>query len=254
MAFAKGFLHGTSIVAFMALTIAPSARAGEVLAAVAANFTGAANEIAAAFTEATGHTVIHSFGPTGQIYAQITQEAPFEVFLAADQARPERAEAEGYAVPGTRFTYGVGRVVLWSADDTLIDGTGAVLGSGDFTHIAIANPQTAPYGAAAVETMQGLGVFASLGDKIVQGMTITQTHQFVATGNAQLGFVALSQVLDDESGSRWMVPQDLYAPIRQDAVLLERGAENEAARAYLAFLKGPEARMIIEKFGYDTED
>ncbi|MBK1634390.1 molybdate ABC transporter substrate-binding protein [Rhodovulum adriaticum] len=228
------------------------AQSAETIAAVAANFTEAAKEIGAAFTQATGHQVTYSFGPTGQLYAQITQDAPFEVFLAADQARPERAEAEGYAVPGSRFTYAVGQLVLWSADTDLIDGTDAALRGDDFTHLAIANPQTAPYGAAAVEVMTALGVYDDLAPKIVQGKSISQTYQFTATGNADLGFVALSQVAADAGGSRWVIPQDLYAPIRQDAVLLQKGAGNEAAAAFVEFLNGPEARAIIAGYGYGT--
>lgn len=232
------------------LLVSAPARAGETLVAVAANFTDAAREIGAAFTAATGHDVRYSFGPTGQLFTQISQDAPFEVFLAADQARPEKAEADGHAVPGSRFTYAVGRLVLWSADADLIDGTAAVLDGSAFHHLAIANPATAPYGAAAVEVMRALGLEAALQPRLVEGKSISQAHQFVATGNAELGFVALSQVVADQTGSRWMIPRDLYAPIRQDAVLLQAGADNEAARAYLAFLKGPEAATIIETYGY----
>jgi len=237
----------------ISLFLAAPVRADQTVAAVAANFTEAATEIGAAFAKATGHEVVYSFGSTGQLYTQITQDAPFELFLAADQARPEKAEAEGFAVPGSRFTYAVGKLVLWSADATLIDGTESVLKSDDFAHIAIANPETAPYGAAAVEVMEALGVHSDLEGKIVQGKSISQTHQFVATGNAELGFVALSQVVADESGSRWMIPQDLYAPIRQDAVLLKKGEASVAARAYLDFLQSPEAVAIIEKYGYGTD-
>ncbi|TCO73246.1 molybdate ABC transporter substrate-binding protein [Rhodovulum euryhalinum] len=234
------------------LMLAAPVRAGEVIAAVAANFTEPANEIAARFTEATGHTVTMSFGPSGQFYTQITQGAPFEVFLSADAARPEKAEAEGLAVPGTRFTYAIGKLVLWSADTDLIDGTDAVLKSPDLAHVAIADPAAAPYGAAAVETMKALGVYDSLEPKLVTGKSISQAHQFAATGNAPVGFVALSQVIADGTGSRWMVPQELYAPIRQDAVLLKTGEGNEAATAWLDFLKGPEAAAIIEKYGYNV--
>ncbi|TCP61556.1 molybdate transport system substrate-binding protein [Rhodovulum bhavnagarense] len=252
MTFEKS-ISRSGIAAFLvACAFCGPVRAGETIAAVAANFTEAAKEIGAAFTQATGHDVIYSFGPTGQLYTQITQDAPFEVFLAADQARPELAEAEGYAAPGSRFTYAVGQLVLWSADAGLIDGTSAALEAGEFTHVAIANPQTAPYGAAAVEVMKALAVHDDLAPKIVQGKSISQTHQFATTGNAELGFVALSQVIADEAGSRWVIPQEMYSPIRQDAVLLEKGARNEAATAYIDFLKGPEARTIIAKYGYGT--
>ncbi|TCM82706.1 molybdate ABC transporter substrate-binding protein [Rhodovulum steppense] len=250
MTFRRAILRGSAAALLVSFAFAAPSRAAPTLVAVAANFTEAANEIAAAFTAATGHTVTYSFGPTGQLYTQITQNAPFEVFLAADQARPEKAEAEGLAVPGSRFTYAVGQLVLWSADAELIDGSEAALKTGGFTHVAIATPETAPYGAAAVEVMRALGIHEALASKIVQGKSISQTHQFVATGNAELGFVALSQVVADDAGSRWMIPQDLYTPIRQDAVLLKTGAENEAATAYVDFLKGPEARAIIEKYGY----
>lgn len=254
MTFRRTVLRRGTAAFLVSLAFAAPSRAAETIVAVAANFTEAANEIAGAFAQATGHAVTYSFGPTGQLYTQITQDAPFEVFLAADQARPEMAEAEGFAVPGSRFTYAVGQLVLWSTDADLIDGTEAALTAGEFTHVAIANPETAPYGAAAVEVMQALGVHEALTPKIVQGKSISQAHQFTATGNAELGFVALSQVVADESGSRWMIPQDLYTPIRQDAVLLKTGEDNAAAVAYFDFLKGPEARAIIEKYGYAPGD
>lgn len=250
MSFANSALRAGSAALALSVALSAPARADQTIAAVAANFTQAANEIAAAFTQATGHTVTYSFGPTGQLYTQITQDAPFEVFLAADQARPEKAEADGFAVPGSRFTYAVGQLVLWSADADLIDGTDTVLRAGDFTHVAIANPETAPYGAASVEVMTALDVYDDLATKIVQGKSISQTHQFVATGNAELGFVALSQIVADDTGSRWVIPQDLYTPIRQDAVLLTKGENSAAAQAYIAFLKGPEARAIIQNYGY----
>ena len=241
-----------AVVLFGSCSLATPLRAGETIVAVAANFTAAAQEIGQAFEAATGHSVTYSFGSTGQLYAQITQDAPFEVFLAADQARPEKAEAEGFGVAGTRFTYAVGKLVLWSADPALIDGSGAVLDDPGLAHVAIANPVTAPYGAAAVEVLQALGVYDRLAPRLVQGKSITQTYQFVATGNAPVGFVALSQVALDARGSRWPVPDDLYAPIRQDAILLAGGDENPAARAYLDFLKSPAAAAIIEHFGYGT--
>ncbi|WP_116132720.1 molybdate ABC transporter substrate-binding protein [Tropicimonas sp. IMCC34043] len=237
-------------VCALALLIGTAAQADEILVAVAANFTAAAKDIGTAFTAATGHTVSYSFGSTGQLYTQITQDAPFEVFLAADQARPEKAEAEGFAVPDTRFTYATGKLLLWSADPETIDGTPDILSSPDLTHVSYANPQTAPYGAAAVETMQALGLYDALKPRLVEGKSISQAQQFVATGNAEVGFVALSQVIADDSGSSWLVPDDLYSPIRQDAVLLVKGGNNEAAKAYLAFLQGAEALSIIEGYGY----
>ena len=235
----------------LCLTVAAMpAKAGDTLVAVAANFAAAADEIAKAFTEATGHRVKYSFGATGQLYTQITQGAPFEVFLAADAARPELAEEEGYAVPGSRFTYAVGKLVLWSTDPAVIDAKGTVLKSGAFERLAIANPATAPYGAAAIEVLKALGVYDAVQPKIVQGSSIAQTHQFIATGNAELGFVALAQIVMDEKGSRWIVPDDLYAPIVQDAVLLQKGEANEVADVFLRFLRGPEAVAIIQRYGY----
>ncbi len=234
------------ITASLPATALP-AKAGETLVAVAANFTAAATEIGEAFTQATGHAVKYSFGPTGQLYTQIAKGAPFEVFLAADAERPALAEGSGHAVPGSRFTYAVGKLVLWSADPALIDGTGAILGTGTFKKLAIANPATAPYGAAALDVLAALGLAEALAPKIVQGASISQAHQFVATGNAQVGFVALAQVVFDDGGSRWVVPEDLYAPIVQDAVLVR---DTEAARAYLNFLRSPDARRIIQRHGY----
>jgi molybdate transport system substrate-binding protein len=235
----------------LALGAVLPAQGAETSVAVAANFTDAANEIAQAFKERTGHEAVLSFGSTGQLYAQITQEAPFEIFLAADDERPEKAEDEGLAVPGSRFTYATGSIVLWSRDPKLVQGE-ATLADGDFTRIAIANPVTAPYGAAAVQAMGALGVYDRLEPKIVQGNNIAQTYQFVETGNAELGFVALSQVAGRNEGSRWVVPAELYETIRQDAVLLGNGAKSEAAKAFIDFLKGPEAAKIMQRYGYGS--
>jgi len=246
-------LIGFAVTALAATVSLATARADQVTVAVAANFTDAAKEIGALFEKATGHKAVFSFGSTGLLYAQIGQGAPFEVFLAADQARPKRAVDEGFAVPDSRFTYATGRIVLFSMDEALVTGEG-VLKDGRFAKIAIANPQTAPYGAAAVQAMKALGVYDALRPKIVQGNNIAQTYQFVATGNAELGFVALSQVATSEKGSRWLVPDDLYSTIAQDAVLLQRGAGSAAARGFLAFLKGPEAGAVKERFGYGAGD
>lgn len=244
--------HAGRLAAFVAAAfVATAAHAADVKVAVAANFTEAAKEIGTLFEAATGHRAVFSFGSTGQLYTQITQDAPFEVFLAADQARPEKAVEEGLAVPGSRFTYATGRLVLYSRDAGRVTGE-ETLKNGDFTRIAIANPVTAPYGAAAVEAMRNLAVHDALAGKIVQGTNIAQTHQFVDTGNAEVGFVALSQVAGRDGGSRWMVPETLHATIAQDAVLLKKGAGNEAARAFVAFLRGPEANGVKEKFGYGT--
>ncbi|WP_138471283.1 molybdate ABC transporter substrate-binding protein [Poseidonocella sp. HB161398] len=232
------------------LLLGTAASAAETTVAVAANFTAAAEEIGAAFTAETGHEVTYSFGSTGQLFTQISQGAPFDVFLAADQVRPEKAEAEGYAAAGTRFTYATGKLVLWSATPGLVDGGPDVLAGDAVAHVAIANPLTAPYGAAAVEVIAAAGLEDALAPKLVEGKSITQTYQFAMTGNAEAGFVALSQLAGQDDGSSWLVPDDLYTPIRQDAVLLAQGAGNEAAEAYLAFLKGPAAQAIIEAYGY----
>jgi molybdate transport system substrate-binding protein len=231
------------------LTLANSAYAGEAVVAVAANFTGVAKEISRRFEQETGHTATLSFGSTGQLYTQIIQAAPFEVFLAADQTRPIKLEELGYAVAGSRFTYAVGKLVLWSKDPSLVNGA-EVLSTAGFDKIAIANPGSAPYGAAAVQAMKTLGVYQALASKIVQGNNIAQAYQFVTTGNAELGFVALSQLTGNEQGSRWLVPAEHYDPIRQDAVLLAGGADDDASQAFLAFLKSPTAKAVIAKYGY----
>jgi len=245
------FARITALV--LAFSAAAPAFADKVNVAVAANFTAAMNEIAPLFTEATGHEAVVSFGSTGKLYTQIQNGAPFGVFLAADAKRPALAEKDGLGVTGTRFTYALGRLALWSKDPALVDDRGEVLKGGKFTHLAIANPKTAPYGAAAVEVIAKLGLDQALEPKLVRGDNIAQTYQFVATGNAELGFVALAQIalLDGaERGSAWRVPQELYAPIEQQAVLLKRDEGNPAAKAFLEFLRGPEASAVIERFGY----
>jgi molybdate transport system substrate-binding protein len=240
-------------VAFLALGLAGApAVADDVQVAVAANFTEPAKEIAVAFATKTGNHAIFSFGSSGQFYTQITQGAPFEVFLSADADRPARLEREGSGVPGTRFTYAIGQLTLWSKTPGLVDDKGAVLAGGAFNKIAIADPAAAPYGAAAIQTMTRMGVYARLQPKIVKGASITQAYQFVQSGAAELGFVALSQVIDDPSGSRWQVPAALHAPIDQQAILLWTGAKSPAARAFLLFLKSPEALAIIKRYGYEA--
>jgi molybdate transport system substrate-binding protein len=228
-------------------------RAAEIKVAVAANFTDAVKEIGALFEKASGHTAVFSFGPTGGLYNQITQAAPFEVFLSADDTTPAKAIKEGFGVGGTSYTYATGKLVLFSKTDGLKLGE-QTLKDGKFAKLAIANPKTAPYGTAAVETMQKLGVYDALKGKIVEGNNIAQTFQFVDTGNAEVGFIAFSQVALKPSGSRWVVPANMHKTIAQDAVLLKTGANNEAAKAFLAFLKGPEARKVIEKYGYGFVD
>jgi molybdate transport system substrate-binding protein len=236
----------------VSLVLGGTALAGETKVAVAANFTDPAKEIAARFKARTGHDASLSFGSSGQFYAQIANGAPFEVFLSADAERPLKAEAEGLAVPGSRFTYATGGLVLYSKTPGLVDGKGAVLKTGKFEKLAIADPKTAPYGEAAVETLTKLTLYDALKPKIVQGSSITQAFQYVQTGAAELGFVALSQVIDEPGGSRWRVPAADHAPIDQQAVLLKTGEKSEAARAFLAFLKGPEAKAIIRRYGYEA--
>lgn len=238
-----------SALVAMLLAHTPSL-AAEARVAVAANFTAAAQEIAARFQKQTGHSAILSFGSSGQLYAQIAQGAPFDIFLSADAARPAQAEKYGLAVVGTRFTYAIGKLVLWSADPARIDAGGAILRSGNFSHIAIANPDTAPYGAAAIQTLTALGVHEQTAPKIVQGESISQAYQFIASGNAELGFAALSQLTEKSGGSRWIVPENLYTPILQDGVLLTQGANNAAAVAFLDFLKSPQGLGIIAAHGY----
>jgi len=241
-------------VAVSALAIVASgvAEAASTNVAVAANFTEPAKEIAQLFESKTGHKAILSFGATGQFYTQITQAAPFQVFLSADQNTPKKLVNDGLGVADTLLSYAIGKLVLFSTSADLVKGE-QTLRDANFNKIAIANPTTAPYGAAGIEVMKALGVYDKLSGKIVQGSNIAQTFQFVDTGNAELGFVALSQVIERPGGSRWVVSANLYAPIRQDAVLLTTGASNDAARAFLNFLKGPEALVVIEKFGYGVE-
>ena len=242
----------TLIVALLLASL--GLRAEEVQVAVAANFTAPMQQIAALFEKDTGHKALLSFGSTGKFYAQIANGAPFEVFLATDREAPARLEKEGLAVAGSRFTYAVGTLVLWSANPDLVDAAGAVLKTGNFKHLALANPKTAVYGAAAMEAMSKLGVLPELQPRFVQGENITQAHQFVFTGNAELGFVALSQVFKDgklTSGSMWEVPANLYAPILQDAVLLDKGKGKAAPAVLMAYLKGEKARAIIKSYGYD---
>ncbi|MBU1306309.1 MAG: molybdate ABC transporter substrate-binding protein [Alphaproteobacteria bacterium] len=229
------------------LALSSLAHADSVSVAVAANFTKVAEELAPLFTAETGHTVSYSFGATGQLYTQISQGAPFEVFLAADDERPSKAVAEGLAVEGTVFTYAVGALALYSTSLDLSDGK-AVLAADGFAKLAIADPATAPYGRAAMEALEALGLTAAVTSKLVTGENISQTLQFIETGNAELGFVAASQVVG-KSGV-WPVPADLYQPIRQDAVLLKTGEANPAAKAYLDFLKSDKALAVITTAGY----
>lgn len=236
----------------LALSAAGQSVAGEVKVAVAANFAEPAREIARIFRARTGHTAVLSVGSSGQFYAQIANGAPFGVFLSADAARPKDAESNGFAVKGSRFTYAVGRLVLYSRDAHLVDAAGGVLSGDRFGKLAIADPKTAPYGVAAMETMRRLGLETTLRPKLVQGASITQAFQFVESGAAELGFVAQSQVAAIRGGSRWLVPARLHAPIVQQAVLLKSARTDMAARAFHAFLKSSEARAVIRRYGYET--
>ena len=230
-----------------------SVQADEIQLAVAANFTGPMKLIAAEFEKDSGHKVLMTSGATGKFYAQITSGAPFEVFLSADDETPAKLEKEGAAVQGSRFTYAIGKLVLWSAQPDRVDSRGDVLRKGNFDKLAIAAPKLAPYGAAAVETMRRLGVLAAIEPKLVTGESLGQTFSFVSSGNAELGFVALSQVYEAgriKSGSAWIVPENLYSPIRQDAVLLAKGKDSQAARQLLTFLKNEKSKAVIRAFGY----
>jgi len=237
-----------------ALSAVPCA-AAEVAVAVAANFTAPMQRLAVLFEQQTGHRVVASYGSTGKFAAQIQNGAPFEVFLAADDETPERLERAGDGVGGSRFTYAVGRLVLWSRQAGLVGTNGEVLRGDGFDRLAIADPRLAPYGAAAVQTLRSLGLYERLQSRLVTGENITQAHQFVATGNASLGFVALSQVYVDGrigSGSAWVVPARLHQPIVQQALLLQKGRDNPAAAALLRFLRSEPVLALIRSFGYDT--
>jgi len=238
-----------------AMTCLGTAHAGEVQVAVAANFAGPMEKLAAQFQKDTGHKAVVASGATGKFYAQIRNGAPFEVLLSADDETPARLEAEGQVVAKSRFTYAVGRLVLWSAKADYVDAAGAVLKTGTFTHLAIANPKTAPYGAAAVAVIDKLGLTARLQPRLVQGENIAQAFQFASTGNAELGFVAQAQVWRDgkfTAGSGWIVPATMHAPIRQDAALLTRGAKNPAAQALLDYLRSDKAKALIRAYGYEV--
>jgi molybdate transport system substrate-binding protein len=239
-----GLLLGPVLFALSA-----SARAETVSVAVAANFTDAAKALGTAFKTQSGDDLALSFGSTGALYTQISQGAPFEIFLSADSKAPTKAVAAGFGVEDTDFTYAVGKIVLFSTDAALVTGADT-LSAGKFDKLSIADPKTAPYGAAAVAAMQKLGVYEALESKLVTGTNIAQTYQFVDTKNAELGFVALSEVINRKDGSQWVVPQEDYAPITQDAVLLTPGKDSQGAKDFLAFLKSPAAVKIIEGFGY----
>lgn len=208
-----------------------------------------------AFAAATGHQAKLVVGSTGKLYAQVKNGAPFQVFLSADDETPRRMVSEGLAVDGSQFTYATGRLVLWSRQVGVVDGQGAVLKQGNFKHLAIADPKLAPYGAAAVEVMGQLGLLAALQPKWVQGESIGQTFQFVSSGNAELGFVALSQVMQDgkiPEGSAWVVPATMHAALKQDAVLLQRGKDDAASAAFLSYLRSDAAKTVVRGYGYEV--
>lgn len=242
------------VLATLWLLAVPDARAEEVLVAVAANFAAPMARIAEGFAGTSGHTARISTGATGKFYTQITAGgAPFQVLLSADDETPRKLIDAGAGVAGSASTYAIGQLVLWSADASLVDAQGAVLGSGSFAHLAIANPKVAPYGAAAMEVLKARGLAETLAPKLVTGESIAQAYQFVASGNAELGFVALSQVTvpgKPAAGSSWKVPSSLHSPIRQDAVLLKAGADSVAAKALLDYLKSDAAQKVIADFGY----
>ena len=243
----------THLALLLGATTGATVFAADVSVAVAANFSAPMHKIAQAFEQDTGHKALLAFGATGNFYAQIKNGAPFQVLLAADGATPARLESEGAGIANSRFTYATGKLVLWSKQAALVDGKGDVLRGAKFDRIAIANPKLAPYGAAAIETLTALGLLQALQPKFVQGENIAQTYQFIATENAPLGFVALSQVFADGrigQGSAWIVPAHLHKPIQQDAVLLVAGKDNPAASALLAYLRGEKAKSIIRSFGY----
>jgi molybdate transport system substrate-binding protein len=237
------------------LSVSLIVHADTTLVAVAANFTKPMNEIAAAFEKSTGHTAKLSFGSSGKFVAQIENDAPFEVFLSADNESPVKLQKDGFAVAKSDFTYAIGKLVLWSASPNVVDAQGQVLSKGGFKHIALADPKLAPYGVAAIEVLKSKKLLEKLTPLFVQGENIAQTFQFVSTGNAELGFVALSQVIDADKGKivtglSWVIPENLYAPLKQDAVLLSKGESNPAAVALLKFLKSEPALAIIKKYGY----
>ncbi len=241
------------LASLIAVFASSGALADEVQVAVAANFTAPIQAIAADFEKDTGHKLVAAYGATGQFYTQIKNGAPFEVFLAADDTTPEKLEKEGDTVKGSRFTYAVGTLALWSAKEGYVDGKGEVLLKNQYQHLSIANPKAAPYGLAATQVLAKLKLTEATQAKLVEGQNITQAYQFVSTGNAELGFVALSQIYKDgkvSSGSAWVVPADMHDPIKQDAVMLNKGKDNPAAKALVEYLKGPKAAAVIKSYGY----
>jgi molybdate transport system substrate-binding protein len=246
-------MHARIAALFAALVFSSQALAEQVQVAVAANFTAPLQAIAAEFEKDTGHSVVASFGATGQLYAQIQHGAPFEVFLSADDSTPAKFDSEGLGVSGSRFTYAIGSLVLWSATPGYLDDGDAVLKANQYRHLAIADPKTAPYGLAATQVLAKLGLTEAVQGKLVTGQSIAKALHFIATGNAELGFVALSQVYQGgqlSSGSAWIVPAELHSPIKQDALILKKGEHNPAAAAFMDYMKGEKAAAIIKSYGY----
>jgi molybdate transport system substrate-binding protein len=247
------YMRRNLLFVFLQVVLLISIQAAEVTVAVASNFSLPMRKIAAQFEVESGHKVRLSFGSTGALYAQIKNGGPFHLLLAADQEAPARLEKEGLGIEGTRFTYAQGRLVLWSRQAGLVDKEGEILKTGHFQKLALANPKLAPYGLAAMETLRSLSVTEQLKPKLVQGENISQAYQFVETENAQIGFVAMSQVFSEGKllkGSAWIVPPQLYSPIHQDAILLLAGQKNSAATELMRYLKTDQAKSVMSAYGY----
>ncbi len=239
-------------IVWVSILASAQSMAAELRVAVASNFTRAMTSLIHQFEANTGHKVKLIFGSTGKHYAQIRNGAPYDAFFAADKKRPRLLAEEGLAVPGSRFTYALGKLVLWSPEEDVVDSSGKVLEQGDFRYLAIANPKLAPYGRAAREVLQSRGLWQGMQGKIVRGENIGQSYQFVISGNAELGFIAYSQLkLPDQriNGSYWKIPQALYTPIEQQAVLIK---DTEAGRSFLSYIQSKEALMTINNHGYET--
>ncbi|MGD0958928.1 MAG: molybdate ABC transporter substrate-binding protein [Methylomonas sp.] len=239
---------------FVLIIKAAVGSADSTLVAVAANFSKPMTEIAADFEKSTGHAAKLAFGSSGKFVSQFENGAPFDIFLSADDKSPAKLVQSGLAEADSRFTYAIGKLALWSQTPDYVDAEGRILSNGGFKHLALADPKLAPYGAAALEVLKNMGLLEKLQPLFVQGENIAQTHEFISTGNAELGFVALSQISENgkiTSGSAWIAPNNLYSPIRQDAVLLKSASANPAALALMAYLKSPPALAIIKKYGYD---
>lgn len=243
-----------TVITLALLLFGQASWSATVLVAVAANFSKPMTEIVSQFEKATGHSAKLSFGSSGKFVSQLENGGPFEVLLSADEKGPEKLEQAGLTVPNSRFVYALGRLVLWSATPNFVDDKGKILMTSNFKHLALADPKVAPYGAAAIDVLKKLKLFEKLQPLFVQGENIAQTYQFISTANAELGFLALSQVIKNGKivgGSSWIIPDNLHAPIRQSAVLMKKGAENPAALALIDYLKSIPALAIIKKYGYD---